>query len=119
MSTFTEQNIFIPETCFVYTISKQKFTVSSSLIHFFLSTTDSGLAFSKEVYPICLPYETNEIADKWQGKTVEVIGFATTDFVGSKADSMKVAEMEVFSQAICNNKLNTVLEQNKKCKSTK
>ena len=93
--------------------------MSSSLIHFFLSTTDSGLAFSKEVYPICLPYETNEIADKWQGKTIEVIGFATTDFVGSKADSMKVAEMEVFSQAICNNKLNTVLEQNKKCKSTK
>ena len=63
--------------------------------------------------------ETNEIADKWQGKTVEVIGFATTDFVGSKADSMKVAEMEVFSQAICNNKLNTVLEQNKKCKSNR
>ena len=25
---------------------------------------DSGIAFSKDVYPVCLQYETNEIADK-------------------------------------------------------
>ena len=82
----------------------------------FLSPTDSGMAFSEDVYPICLPFETNEIADKWERRTVEVIGFATKDFIGSKADIMKVAEMEVFSQATCNRKLNKLLEQNRECK---
>ena len=66
-----------------------------------------------------MPYETNEIADKWEKKTVEVVGFASSsDFSDSysKGDQMKVASMEVFSQAACNDKLDYLLEENRQCK---
>ena len=82
------------------------------------SHTDSGIVFSTTTFPICLPYESNEIPEKWQRRTVEVVGFATEDFSGSVGDQMKVAEMEVFSHETCNGKLDTLLAQNKECKCT-
>ena len=63
-----------------------------------------------------MPYESNQNEKKWQRRTVEVVGFATEDFTGSVGDRMKVAEMEVFSHATCNGKLDTLLRKNKECK---
>ena len=66
-----------------------------------------------------MPYETNEIANKWEKKTVEVVGFApSSDFTDSysKGDRMKVASLEVFSQATCNDKLDNLLKLNRECK---
>ena len=82
----------------------------------FIFPTDPGIVFSKEAYAICLPYETNENPQKWSKRTIEVIGFATKDFSGSVADRMKVAEMEVYSHATCNDKIDTLLKENKECK---
>ena len=50
---------------------------------------------------------------------MEVVGFATKDFSGSVGDQMKVAEMEIFSLATCNGKLDALLKQNKECKFSK
>ena len=66
---------------------------------------------------MCLPFETNENPEKWPRRTVEVVGFATQDFTGSVGDRMKVAQMEVYSHATCNAKIDTLLKQNRECKS--
>ena len=49
---------------------------------------------------------------------MEVVGFATQDFSYSKGDTMKVANMDVFTQSTCNAKLEKKLEKNKECKIT-
>ena len=47
---------------------------------------------------------------------MEVLGFATQDFSGTKGDTLKVASMDVFTQSTCNAKLEKKLTQNKECK---
>ena len=47
---------------------------------------------------------------------MEVLGFATQDFSGTKGDTLKVASMDVFTQSTCNDKLEKKLAQNKECK---
>ena len=65
---------------------------------------------------MCLPTESNEDPKKWENRKVEVLGFATQDFSGTKGDTLKVASMDVFTQSTCNAKLEEKLEKNKKCK---
>ena len=60
--------------------------------------------------------QSNEDPNKWENRRVEVVGFATQDFSYSKGDTMKVANMDVFTQSTCNAKLEKKLEQNQKCK---
>ena len=47
---------------------------------------------------------------------MEVVGFATEDFSGTKGDVMRVAEMEVFTQITCNIKLDKKLDDHDNCK---
>ena len=65
---------------------------------------------------MCLPTASNENTNKWENRRVEVVGFATQDFSGTKGDTMKVANMDVFTQSTCNAKLDKKLEKNKECK---
>ena len=78
--------------------------------------TDNGIGFGLRTYPVCLPTTSNEDTEKWENRKVEVVGYATQDFSGTKGDTMKVANMDVFTQSTCNAKLDEKLEKNKECK---
>ena len=78
--------------------------------------TGNGIGFGLKTHPICLPTESNEDPQKWKNRKVEVVGFATDDFSGTKGDTMKVANMDVFTQSTCNAKLDKKLKQNDDCK---
>ena len=79
-------------------------------------STEDGISFSRTIHPICLPYVTNEDAKRWENRNVEVVGFATKDFSGTKGQRMKVANMNVFTQATCNAVLDQRLDENEVCK---
>ena len=85
-------------------------------LHHYINFADDGISFGLVTHPVCLPYESNEDPNRWKDKSVEVVGFATQDFSGSKGDTIKAAHMTVFSQSKCNKKLDTKLESNKQCK---
>ena len=77
---------------------------------------DNGIEFGLLTYPVCLPITTNEDQNKWKNRRVEVLGFATQDFSGTRGDIMRAAEMDVFTQPKCNAKLDKKLQDNKNCK---
>ena len=83
----------------------------------FFPQIEPGIIFSSKTYPICLPFESNGNHEKWQNRNVEIVGFATQDFTGSKGDVMKVAEVDIFSRSKCNTELDKELDKNKACKS--
>ena len=58
-----------------------------------ISLAEEGISFSDKTQPICLPHQSNEDPDKWLNRKVEVLGYATKDFSGSKGDVMRAAEM--------------------------
>ena len=59
-----------------------------------------GIPFDKTKQPICLPTDSNENPEKWNGESVDIVGFAVKDFAGTKGERMKVATMEVYTQAL-------------------
>ena len=78
--------------------------------------SDDGIGFGTQIHPVCLPFESNENPKKWENRNVNVVGFATQDFSGTKGDRMKVASMNVFTQTKCNDLLNQKLDVNRECK---
>ena len=82
-------------------------------------TTDDGIKIGRLTFPVCLPTSSNVDAKKWENRRAEILGFApsTSDFSGSKGDSMKVAHMDVLTQETCNALLEKKLDDNEKCKS--
>ena len=76
-----------------------------------------GIPFSLTRHPICLPTESNVDTKKWNGENVDVVGFAVSDFAGTKGDRMKVANMEIYTQDYCNARLQDKLNKHKECKS--
>ena len=77
---------------------------------------DAGIIFGKYVYPICIATESNDDPKRWENKIVDVLGYATKDGTESRAANLKAAELEVFSQATCNNKLRKRLKKVEECK---
>merc|ERR1711971_792347 len=66
---------------------------------------EDGLFFNKKVQPLCIATKTNNDPQKWQNKTIEVLGFATKDDSGTVGVSLKSASMTVFTQKTCEKKL--------------
>lgn len=88
-------------------------TISSKDIFLF---SDPGFTFTEKVHPICLPVESNTNPFKWNEENVEVLGFATQDLSGTRAESMKVANVFVFTQDKCNSVLEEKLHISTLCK---
>ena len=59
-----------------------------------------AIPFDETKQPICLPTDSNENPEKWNGESVDIVGFAVKDFAGTKGERMKVATMEVYTQAL-------------------
>ena len=78
--------------------------------------SDNGIDFGLVTYPVCLPISSNEDPNKWDKRKVEVLGYATQDFSNTRGDIMRAAEMDVFTQPKCNEKLEKKLQDNKDCK---
>ena len=87
-----------------------------AITHQCISSVDDGIGFSLLTHPVCLPFESKNDPNRWKDRKVEVVGYATKDFSGSKGDVMKAAHMTVFTQSKCNNKLDDKLTKNKNCK---
>ena len=65
---------------------------------------------------MCLPFEASEDPLFWNEKPVEVLGYATRDFSGSKGDLLKNADMFTFTQDVCNKKIEKAMDDSQKCK---
>ena len=61
-------------------------------------------------------YSPNNDQKKWQNKDVEILGFATKDDTRSIGVPLKSAKMQIFSQRICNEKLEQKLIEVDECK---
>ena len=80
--------------------------------------SEYGITLGERTYPICLPFEVDEDLEMCNNKAVEVLGFATQDFAGSKGTTLKSMDMFTFTQDYCNGELEKALEKFKNCKFT-
>ena len=65
------------------------------------------------VHPICLPQQPFESNDKWNGQNVDVVGYAQQ--IGQPVIGLKVTEMQIYPQKICNDLLEEKQTQHEDC----
>ena len=71
-----------------------------------------NINFTTLVHPICLPKKPLEDPYQRNGKNVDVVGYADNE---DKPLTLKVTNMEVYSQQLCNDKLQEKLDSLNNC----